>query len=148
MKSGIEHRPFTMPQGDFPRVIVSPVDVLNPNEHIPNSIVRMNTKALWDTGADFCMISQELARSLRLVGQGYASVNQVEGNDVSRKAYLVNLLLPNGIVFSDVVALEDPGLRLMRWILHLLMTGLELRFFPYRTRLTGWWISARIVCDY
>ncbi|GEM_PF-4358215 len=113
MKSGIEHRPFTMPQGDFPRVIVSPVDVLNPNEHIPNSIVRMNTKALWDTGADFCMISQELARSLRLVGQGYASVNQVEGNDVSRKAYLVNLLLPNGIVFSDVVALEDPGLRRM-----------------------------------
>ena len=109
MKSGIKLAPFTMPQGNFPRMIVSPIDVLNPNDKMPG-ITRLKLMAMWDTGADYCMISPSLARNLRLTHYGDASVNRAEGEDLQRKSYLVNLVLPNGVYFDNVIAIEDNGL--------------------------------------
>ena len=111
MKLGIKHAPFTMPQGHYPRMIVSPVEVMNPKAGLPGSIVKMKLTAQWDTGADFCMISSALARNLRLESFGEASVNHVAGNDLRRNTYLVNLFLPNGIYFEDVLTVEDEGLK-------------------------------------
>lgn len=111
MKSGIIHHPFTMSQGNFPRLIVSPVEVLNPENTIPGSINSLSSVAQWDTGADYCLISSELARNLRLERKGLASINSVEGKDDKRQTYLVNLVLPNGVFFDEVLAIEDDGLK-------------------------------------
>lgn len=111
MKSGIMHYPFTMAQGQFPRMIVSPIEIRNPRAFSHGSISKMRSIAQWDTGADFCMISSELAKNLHLEPSGEASINQVLGEDLKRNSYLVDLALPNQVYFNEVVAIEDPGLK-------------------------------------
>lgn len=100
-----------MPQGEYPRMIVSPVNIVNPSELIPGGVTNLKLLAQWDTGADFCLISSALAQSLRLKSFGEASVNCVGGSELNRQTYLVNLVLPNGVFFEDVLAIEDDGLK-------------------------------------
>ena len=111
MKSRIKFAPFTMPQGRAPRMIVSPVEIANPEKGFQGSIVKLSSTAQWDTGADYCMISPRLARDLRLISAGEASVNAVEGTDCRRTTYRVHMALPNGIILEDILAIEDPGLK-------------------------------------
>lgn len=111
MKSGIQHFPFTMSQGQFPRMIVSPVKVYDPSAPSDGITLRLDSTAQWDTGADYCLISRELVDALRLTPVGDADVNTAEGDYLSRKLYKVNLVLPNGIYFEDVPAIIDNGLK-------------------------------------
>lgn len=111
MKSGIIHYPFTMAQGVFPRMIVSPIEIKNPRAFTPGSISKLKSMAQWDTGADYCMISTELAKNLHLESLGEATINQAIGCDIRRNSYLVDLALPNQVYFNEVLAIEDPGLK-------------------------------------
>lgn len=104
MKSGIQHHPFTMSQGKYPRMIVSPVEVSRPGSAHGGIRMNLTATAQWDTGADYCAISSELASALLLRSCGTAEVN---GSDV-RNTYLVDVVLPNGVFFSEVPAIEDP----------------------------------------
>lgn len=99
-----------MSQGRSPRMIVSPVEVLNPSSTVPGQLSGLTKSAQWDTGADFCLISPALARNLRLTSCGEASINGVGGKTVRCRSYLVNLVLPNGIYLEDVPAIEDSSL--------------------------------------
>lgn len=112
MKSGIKHSPFTLSQGNRPRMIVSPVVLVKGNLlYRPGQLREIEAMAQWDTGADYCLISPGLAKTLRLESCGEASINQIQGRDMKRRTYLVNLLLPNGVYFSEVPAIEDTDLK-------------------------------------
>lgn len=111
MKTGIKHSPFTMSQGMHPRMIVSPVEVMAPGGCHHGNMIRLRSVAQWDTGADLCMISSELVRNLHLKSLGVASVNHVGGVDVNHEVYMVDLVLSNGVFFSDVMAIEDRNLK-------------------------------------
>lgn len=113
MKSGIQHFPYTVSQGNNPRLIVSPIKVTSNKVKPMGTRLSLDSLALWDTGADYCAISSELAASLRLIPQGEASVNRVENAAVVSRCYLVTLILPNGIFFEDVPVIEDAGLKAM-----------------------------------
>lgn len=111
MKSGIIHSPFTMSQGVYPRMIVSPIEVTTSGAKSPGSIFKLTSVAQWDTGADNCLICRELVKTLRLESCGNASIYCAGGEYITRNSYLVNLILPNGIFFEGVLAIEDPCIK-------------------------------------
>ena len=107
MKSGIKHHPFTMSQGNYPRMIVTPIEVSRPGTVHSSTRVKLSATAQWDTGADSCAISPEVASALMLSSCGVAEVNGSE----MRNTYFVDLVLPNGVFFSEVPVIEDPLLK-------------------------------------
>ncbi len=62
--------------------------------------------ALWDTGATACCISKELAQSLGLKPKGYTFVHTPAGISKMRR-FLVNIELPDNVIFQDVVVTES-----------------------------------------
>jgi predicted aspartyl protease len=60
---------------------------------------------IWDTGATGCVISKEAAQQLNLQPIGMTKVNHADGESVVNK-YLVNIGLPNGVIFPRVVVTE------------------------------------------
>lgn len=100
-----------MSQGEYPRMIVSPIKVCAAEASASGLSLRLDSTAQWDTGSDYCMISRELVEKLRLTPRGDVSVNCVEGNRLKRKFYEVDILLPNGIYFEEIPAIVDDGLR-------------------------------------
>jgi hypothetical protein len=57
--------------------------------------------AIWDTGATNCVITQEVIDKCGLIATGVAQVHGVHGPELS-ETYLVNIALPNGVVFPTV----------------------------------------------
>ena len=62
--------------------------------------------ALWDTGATACCISKELAQTLELKPMGFSFIHTPSG--VSRvKNYLINIELPDNVIFKDIRVTES-----------------------------------------
>ena len=66
-------------------------------------------KALWDTGATGSAITELAARSLQLKPKGYKNISGL-GGTLTKKTYLIDLVLPNNIVIKDlsVTELDNP----------------------------------------
>lgn len=63
------------------------------------------TKALWDTGATNCVVTQSTAKSMGLVPIGLTNVFHANGFNTAN-VYLVNVYLPNNIVIAGVKVTE------------------------------------------
>lgn len=58
-------------------------------------------KALWDTGATNSCISKKVVEDLGLIPTGQKKISTPSGSDIV-STYLVSIVLPNHVVFSDV----------------------------------------------
>ncbi|MBR3307251.1 MAG: hypothetical protein IKI75_08370 [Lachnospiraceae bacterium] len=63
-------------------------------------------QALWDTGATCTCISYEVARLLKLIPTGFNSILTPSGRKVVH-TYLIDILLPNGVMVGDVVVCDS-----------------------------------------
>ncbi|MDR2584049.1 MAG: retroviral-like aspartic protease family protein [Fibromonadaceae bacterium] len=64
-----------------------------------------NLKALWDTGANCCVISETIAKRLKL--PNIAEVQMKHANGIAIvKTHMLSLMLPNNILFKDIRAMS------------------------------------------
>jgi len=67
--------------------------------------IGMNLKALWDTGANCCVISENIAKKLKL--PNIAEVQMKHANGIAIvKTHMLSLMLPNNILFKDIRAMS------------------------------------------
>ncbi|MDR0515762.1 MAG: retropepsin-like domain-containing protein [Fibromonadaceae bacterium] len=67
--------------------------------------VGINLKALWDTGANCCVISETAAKKLKL--PNIAEVQMKHANGVAIvSTHMLSLALPNNILFKDIRAMS------------------------------------------
>ena len=72
---------------------------------IPVNIEVKQFAGVWDTGATASVISPNVARELGLQPTGQTRVNTAGGEDI-QNTYLVNLTLPMGFIFPNLVVTE------------------------------------------
>lgn len=63
------------------------------------------TKALWDTGATNCVVTQQTAKALNLKPISVTKVSHADGVSFAN-VYLVNIYLPNKLLISNVRVTE------------------------------------------
>ena len=63
-------------------------------------------RALWDTGATNCCVSQEVVRALSLVATGKVTMT-TPNQTCERDTYLVDVILPNKVKVSDVQVIDS-----------------------------------------
>lgn len=63
-------------------------------------------KALWDSGADGSVISPRIAKALGLTSLGQATVESANGDYIAA-TYVIDLMLPNGIVIKGLQVMES-----------------------------------------
>jgi hypothetical protein len=80
--------------------VCEPFDLENPPNPQP-AVVK--AKALWDTGATASVITSQLATQLGLKPVGQVVVSHAGGSG-SSPTYLVNLILPNRVLITGVLA--------------------------------------------
>ena len=61
--------------------------------------------ALWDTGATRTCVSEEVAKELELIPTGKEIINTPSGSS-NQNTYLIDLLLPNGVVIGEMMILD------------------------------------------
>lgn len=76
----------------------------NPSEISPNYPL-MQCRAIWDTGATGSVITSRVVSSCNLKPISVCNVQGVHGPQQSN-VYLINIILPNGVLFHEVVATE------------------------------------------
>ena len=65
----------------------------------------VNLKALWDTGANCCVISETIAKKLRL--PNIAEVQMKHANGIAIvNTHMLSLMLPNNILFKNIRAMS------------------------------------------
>jgi predicted aspartyl protease len=65
----------------------------------------MHLKALWDTGANCCVISETIAKKLKL--PNIAEVQMKHANGIAIvNTHMLSLMLPNNILFKDIRAMS------------------------------------------
>ncbi len=69
--------------------------------------IQLTVKALWDTGATGCVITDSVAVSLGLAPTGAVPVTHA-GGVTNHSTYMVNLILPNDIQFAGVSVVACP----------------------------------------
>ena len=65
----------------------------------------ISVKALWDTGATRTCISPDCVKSLNLIATGHCT-NMTASGPTEAKTYLVDVLLPNKVIVSDVMVTD------------------------------------------
>lgn len=68
---------------------------------------QLDSRALWDTGASWSVITRDLARRLALIPTGEVEVNHAGGTTVT-PTYIVNFVLPNKVKVPGVMVTELP----------------------------------------
>jgi len=76
--------------------LVTIVDIV-----FPNTTNNCKVKAIWDTGATATVITQNVVNSLGLLPTGMSHVNTANGPTV-QNTYIIDVVLPNGVVVKDV----------------------------------------------
>ena len=66
-----------------------------------------NYKAIWDTGATFSVITSKVVKEVDLKPIGITRVHTANG-EAHQKQYLINLYLPNKVVFGLLRVTEAP----------------------------------------
>lgn len=77
------------------------VDKITTDTTIVNDNKNLTVKALWDTGANCCCISEELAQLLGLCPVGKVSFYTPSGTGIAY-TYLVDIVLPNNMIIKNV----------------------------------------------
>jgi len=97
---------------DFPGrtgVLISEIYISLPvsthQEAIEKNVEIKKYKCIWDTGATNCVITKKIVDGLSLKPIGVAEVHHAQGKTFANK-YLVNIILPNKVVITDVTVTE------------------------------------------
>lgn len=77
------------------------IDKITTDTTIINANNNLTVKALWDTGANCCCISEELVKLLNLSPVGKVSFYTPSGTGLAY-TYLVDIVLPNNMKIKDV----------------------------------------------
>jgi len=67
-------------------------------------------KAIWDTGATSCVITQAVVDKCKLAPTGMTRVYGVHGPEVT-ETYLVNIYLPNNVLFPNAHVIKAKEIR-------------------------------------
>jgi len=67
--------------------------------------VGMNLKALWDTGANCCVISETVAKKLKIPNIAEVQMKHADGISIVN-THMLSLMLPNNILFKDIRAMS------------------------------------------
>jgi len=86
------------------RVLISPISII-----IPNTKKVLKTQAIWDTGATSSVVTEAVVKALGLVPTGMCMVSTANGN-VNQYKYIVDIQLPNNVVFRGLTVTGVPGL--------------------------------------
>jgi len=65
----------------------------------------LNLKALWDTGANCCVISETTAKKLKLPNIAEVQMKHANGIDIVN-THMLSLMLPNNMLFKDIRAMS------------------------------------------
>lgn len=84
--------------------IITLIDIVVPNTNISHHV-----GAIWDTGATASVITTNIVNKLNLVPTGMTNVITANGPAL-QNTYIVEIVLPNGLVVKDVTVTEIPGL--------------------------------------
>ncbi len=71
----------------------------------PRSVETKPFQALWDTGATHSVIDSSVAKALNLTPIGYTKTYHANGEAIVAQ-YLVNIILPNGIIVHTLPVTE------------------------------------------
>lgn len=67
----------------------------------PNSQNFFKVRAIWDTGASASVITDSVVKALGLIPTGMSLVHTANG-PTTQNTYIVDIMLPNGVVVRDV----------------------------------------------
>jgi len=93
---------FTYPYNTITGRIITPARI----ESARDKQNAVEIKALWDTGASRCLISQEVASRLNLQYISKTFLSTPSDKKYQSNVYLVNLHLPNNTKFIDLLVAE------------------------------------------
>jgi predicted aspartyl protease len=93
---------FTYRYKGITRHLITPAKV----EPINNKQNNIEIKALWDTGATFSLITQEVAIKLNLKPISKIMMSTPSDKNVPSNVYLINLYLPNNTMFPNLQVAE------------------------------------------
>ena len=99
---------FTSRYNGLSNVLVNDVFVSSKLFHPTDKKIDLNAldthsyKALWDTGATNCVITQKIIDDLKLKPIGMTKVNTASHVEVDAEIYIVSILLPNKICVPNV----------------------------------------------
>lgn len=96
---------LTISYSGITRRIISDVVVSNPDNG-----TQVKVKALWDTGATNCVISEKCAKAANLVVVGSTMMNHAGGESQSNE-YVANLTLPNNVTVAKVKVLGNDAIK-------------------------------------
>ncbi len=88
-----------------PAKLYTPITVLNVSED--NELVAATVNAMWDTGADLCLMSRRLAEALRVDFKNTIPANGLLGGDNVEVGMTRVALLSNGETIDTYAAIVD-----------------------------------------
>jgi len=92
------YRALTQQYDGKTNVLLSEVELISGENHL-------TIKAIWDTGATNTCITHEVAQALHLQSIGFGS-RGTAGGAITCNRYLVDMLLPNRVVFQGIPVCE------------------------------------------
>lgn len=99
MNISVHPRSFTVEFEEEQKVIITNVKVSSPQE---TSLAAMaEARAIWDTGAEMCMITEKFAEQMGLPVLGRINVRGVN-HETSTDLCLADIQLPNGMILPSV----------------------------------------------
>jgi len=84
-----KQKAFTIDFGKIVFDIITKISIANPNN------ISKEFAAVWDTGAQGSVITEKVAKTLRLTHIGWTTIRGVTGK-ARAKIYFVDFILPNG----------------------------------------------------
>lgn len=90
---------FTLKFDKISDKIITDISLYNNNK-------RISGKGLWDTGATFSCISQQVVKALDLTPTGFTNILTPNGGSVTLN-YMVNVDLPNYVSFESIQVCES-----------------------------------------
>jgi predicted aspartyl protease len=96
----IEHYALTTHFQGIAKMLTSPITIEKPNR----IGIQYAAKAIWDTGANSSVITPKAVAALQLNNYGLTSMVAIGRQNVKTITYLIDLVLPNGMRFKNIIA--------------------------------------------
>lgn len=95
---------FTVKANGIANVLYTDVAVA-----FPSTNKHMVIKAIWDTGATNCVITEKVIKTLGLTPTGKVLSNTANGT-VLKNTYIIDIGLPNGVIIQSITATSADAL--------------------------------------
>lgn len=85
--------------------LITAVNVL-----VPNTQNNIQVMSIWDTGATGTVITEKIVNALGLIPTGKSHVHTADGSVTIQNTYIVDVILPNGLMIHDVTVTSTSSL--------------------------------------